>query len=425
MKIALLGSAPSSCGLAPFKNIDYQRWAHGKAEEVFHAHGHIPGDFEIWGCSPAAWAQVPRADRWFEVHRWEPGQAWFSPEYCRFLQAFPAGALYTGARIEDLPAATVYPIDAMEEKFSSYFMTSSLALMLALAIDTVEKIRHARRVYNDHAHLPMGERPNLLPPLVKFEELTAEDSGDIIGMWGVDMAATEEYGYQRPGCQFFILEAMRRGIKVYLPPESDLMRPMPVYGISEWDHNYIKMTSNARMLSGKAQEAQRVSAEAQVTLHRLEGEMSALNQFVHTWVSPYGMKHGMVISQDPGTGLGSGITQFDGRPVTRMTIGEPAVAPVMQAMAMDPAAAAAQEVVGRLRMAINEVGASPDASPQAALDMALHQAKVGREHTALLQRWAKPGEASIDTLARIMRAAVKKPAKASPSRSKMKSSRRR
>ena len=51
-------------------------------------------------------------------------------------------------------------------------------------------------------------------------------------------------------------EAMRRGIGVYLPPESDLMRPLPVYGISEWDHNYIKLTSRARELSAVAQRAQ-------------------------------------------------------------------------------------------------------------------------------------------------------------------------
>ena len=337
MKIALLGSAPSSCGLAPFKNIDYQRWAKGKAEQVFHAHGQIAGDFEIWGCSPAAWAQVPRADRWFEVHRWEPGQAWFSPEYCRFLQGFPAGALYTGARIDDLPAATVYPIDRMEEKFSSYFMTSSLALMLAMAIDTVEQVRAARRAKHSATAAPAA-----LPALVDPAELDKPDSDDIIGMWGVDMAATEEYGYQRPGCQFFILEAMRRGIKVYLPPESDLMRPMPVYGISEWDHNYIKMTSNARMLSGKAQDAQRMIQEAQVQVHRLEGEMAALNQFVHTWTSPYGMKHGMVISHEPGTGLGGGITSFDGRPLARM---EPAANPAMEAMATDPVGAEAPQAV--------------------------------------------------------------------------------
>jgi len=108
--------------------------------------------------------------------------------------------LYSGV-IPEIPNATIYPIDRIEEKFSSYFLTSSLALMAALAIDEIENIRKE-----------VGHNPD----------------DDVIGLWGVDMAAMEEYGYQRPGCQFFVLEALRRGIGVYVPPESDLMRPQPV-----------------------------------------------------------------------------------------------------------------------------------------------------------------------------------------------------
>src|SRR3990167_8706819 len=143
MKIALLGSAPSSVNRAPFKDSQYAAWVQGKIESMARAHGHVPGAFDIWGCSPAAWAQAPRATRWFEVHRWEPGQQWFSPEYCQFLRDFK-GPVYTGAEIAEIPNHVVYPIDEMEAKFSSYFMTSSLALMLALAIDTIEKVRAAR-----------------------------------------------------------------------------------------------------------------------------------------------------------------------------------------------------------------------------------------------------------------------------------------
>ena len=50
-KIALVGSAPSSIRLAPINDPDWQ----------------------IWGCSPGAYGVVgPRADVWFEMHRWEP-----------------------------------------------------------------------------------------------------------------------------------------------------------------------------------------------------------------------------------------------------------------------------------------------------------------------------------------------------------------
>jgi hypothetical protein len=111
-----------------------------------------------------------------------------------------------------------------------------------------------------------------------------------------------------------VLEAMRRGIGVYLPPESDLMRPMPVYGISEWDHNYIKLTSRARELNARAQRAGAAEGEAETS--PAAGRAARAQAFVSTWTSPYGMLPGMVIRQAEGTGLGSGITHFDGRPVS-------------------------------------------------------------------------------------------------------------
>lgn len=306
MKIALLGSAPSSIPRAPFKNSTYQDWAEGKAETTAVQHGQAEGDWELWGCSPGCWAVTPRATRWFEVHRWEPGQAWFSPEYCQFLRDFK-GIVYTGAPVPEIKNHVVYPIDHIEEKFSSYFLHSSLSLMAALAIDTIEKVRAAR--LNSTLELPFGVDP---------AELDKTDDDDVIGMWGVDMAAAEEWGHQRPGCHFFILEAMRRGIGIFLPPESDLMRPMPVYGISEWDHNYVKLTCRAREMNSKLASYRAQMTEGEKMALRLEGELAALHYFVNTWTSPYGMLPGMVIRQSPGTGLGSGITHYDGRPVERM-----------------------------------------------------------------------------------------------------------
>ena len=360
MKIAVLGSAGSSVRLAPFRNTAQDEWVEGRVQSAARAHGQVPGDFEIWGCSPACWAVIPRATRWFEVHRWEPGQPWFSPEYCDFLRNFK-GPVYTGGVVPEIANHVVYPIDRMEEKFASYFFTSSLALMLALAIDTIEQIRDARRLVKgvkDQISTGAAERAvngfNPLPYGIDPSELEKADSDDIIGMWGVDMAATEEYAYQRPGCQFFVLEAMRRGIAVYLPPESDLMRPMPVYGISEWDHNYIKLTSRARELNAKAAQLQAQLKDAEIQIAGSQGEMYALNHFVQTWTTPYGMQHGMVIRHVPGTGLGSGITHVDTRPVERMVLGkqpeEPAHAEVVRAMSgpVGDNAVAAADLAGKV-----------------------------------------------------------------------------
>jgi len=295
MKIAILGSAGSSVGKAPFINRTYEEWVQGRIKSVAVAHGQVGGDWDIWGCSPGCWAVIPRATRWFEVHRWEPGQTWFSPEYCQFLRDFK-GIVYTGGVVPEIPNHVVYPIDEIEEKFSSYNLTSSLALMMAMAIHEIEQHRESNK---DH-----------------------DPNEDVIGMWGVDMAAADEYAYQRPGCQNMVLEAMRRGIGVYLPPESDLMRPKPVYGISEWQHNYIKLTATARTLSTIGAQAQQELAQAQQKLAQIHGEQSALTAFVDTWTSPYGMEHGVVIRQTPGTGLGGGITHLDSRPIHLKPIAE-------------------------------------------------------------------------------------------------------
>lgn len=266
MKIALIGSAPSSVALAPYFDKSYAEFAQGK-QPTYPPAPFIDEAWEIWGCSPGAFGVVKRATRWFEVHRWEPGQPWFSPEYCQFLREF-SGQVYTGQPIAEIKNHVVYPVDLVEETFSPYFLTSSLSLMMALAILEIE-----------------GARKN---PDHDPEE-------DVIGFWGVDMAATEEYGYQRAGCQFFVVEALRRGIGVYVPPESDLLRPMPVYGICEWDHQYIKMTARAREFNQRKQNFEQQIAEATANLRFLQGASDDLNYTVNTWTSKYGLPAGRVI----------------------------------------------------------------------------------------------------------------------------------
>ena len=405
MKIAVLGSAGSSVQLAPFTNDNYRKWVEGKTESLARAHAQIHDEFEIWGCSPGCWAVIPRATRWFEVHRWEPGRAWFSPEYCQFLRDFK-GIVYTGAVVEEIPSHQVYPIDEMEEKFSSYFMTSSLALMTALAIDTIEKIRAARAAFRGTETTGAVVRElaaKMLPPGVDQAELDKEDKDDVIGMWGVDMAADEEYVYQRPGCQFFVIEAQRRGIGFYLPPESDLMRPKPVYGVSEWYHNYIKLTARARELSGRAGNLQKQIADSTNQLAATQGEQYALNYFVDTWTSPYGYEHGLVSRQAPGTGLGGGVTSVDTRPAKDFMSRAPAPT-VLEAMAQGPEVDLGRMMLARLGAYSKEVGFAAD--PKDLVERIFAESSVARRHSAMLQDFAKPQEASEATLQRVLEVAV-------------------
>lgn len=287
MKIALIGSAPSSVAQGPYRDKSYAQYLGGKPV-IQPPAPHLEEEWEIWACSPGAFGVVPRATRWFEVHRWEPGRVWFSPEYCQFLREFK-GPVYTGGVIPEIVNHVVYPIDRVEAEFTSYFLSSSLSLMLALAILEIQDLR-LREPEHDH-------------------------SQDVIGLWGVDMAATEEYFHQRSGCHFFLLEALKRGISVYVPPESDLLRPMPVYGISEWDHQYIKLTARAREINARLKQNQEQVQQLQNQIMGDVGALSDLDYMVKTWASPFnGIPHGMVIRLEPGTGLGGSVVRIDGKP---------------------------------------------------------------------------------------------------------------
>lgn len=305
MKIALIGSAPSSVALGPYRDQSFAQFQQGKVQ-AYPPAPYADESWEIWACSPGAFGVVERCTRFFELHRWEPGQPWFSPEYCQFLREF-RGPVYTGGPVEELANGVVYPIDEVEAEFSAYFLTSSLALMLALAILEIEAVRRSRKAA---AGLTLVGDITPTPALVEPRPaVTDSDADDVIGLWGVDMAATEEWASQRPGCHFFVLEALRRGIGVYVPPESDLLRPMPVYGISEWDHSYIKATARMRELNARKNDHQARLGEHSAGLQFLSGATDNMNYMIQTWFSPYGIPAGKVIRLDPDSpGLGGGVT---------------------------------------------------------------------------------------------------------------------
>ncbi len=195
-KIALLGAAPSSRKLAPFGD---PHW-------------------EIWACSPPNY-DCPRVDAWFELHSLDRkmGMQGNAP-YIEVLKGHPR--VYVAAPHPAFPNATVLNPHPLIEKYGTSnpytgqkhcdFFSSSLAWMMACAI---------------------------------------EQKPDKIGLWGIDMAAHEEYAFQRPGMKFFIREAHKLGIDVYCPPQSDLLMPMPLYGFKEQSPVWWKMRTRKEELN--------------------------------------------------------------------------------------------------------------------------------------------------------------------------------
>lgn len=235
MKIALLGSAPSSRMLAPFNDPDW----------------------EIWACSPGN-MDLPRFDVFFEIHGMDttlreaqyntiqPGNGITFVDFCKRQPK-----IYMQESRPEYPGSIKYPFEEMKDKFGRFFWNSSLSYMLAMAID---------------------RKP------------------DTIGLFGVDMSAAEEYHQQRPGCQFFIQRAEEAGIKIVVPFESDILEPAPPYGFREaspmwwkWNTRYRELAGKRQALQAQEAEAQRILAESRRQAAILEGAMSDVQYMCDTY----------------------------------------------------------------------------------------------------------------------------------------------
>jgi hypothetical protein len=172
LKIALIGTAPSSRHLAPY---------------------HDPS-WTIWACSPGNQNMIPRVDAWFELHgnlHW-PENAHYGKPYVEWLARLTI-PLYMQNQ-QYVTNAVSFPYEEMVKEFGRDFFTSSFAWMMAFAITKGAKE---------------------------------------IALFGIDMASRDEYILQRPGFYFFKHVAEQRGIKVWAPNESDIMQPPGLYGFSE------------------------------------------------------------------------------------------------------------------------------------------------------------------------------------------------
>lgn len=218
LKVALIGTAPSSRMLAPF---DDPSW-------------------KIWACSPGNMGVLPRVDEWFEIHGnllWPENKHYGEP-YINWLkqQTFPINM----QNQEFVPNAIPLPKAELVKEFGPYFFTSSFSWMMAMAMRKGAKE---------------------------------------IALYGIDMASRDEYILQRPGAYYFFTEANRRGIKMSAPHESDIMQPPGLYGFSEVTQYGRKVLARKAELDQRVRDlkSQRDGAAQQVTY--LEGALEDLDYF--------------------------------------------------------------------------------------------------------------------------------------------------
>lgn len=222
-------------------------------------------DWETWACSPGTY-HIPGIDKFFELHRWQPGVPWFSEGYVNYLKNFPGQVIMTEP-VDDIPGCTILDHKMLIEEFGPYFFTSSIAWMLAIAI---------------------------------------MNKPDKIALYGVDMAAQTEYKDQRLGCQYFCAIAKARGIEVGVPPESDLLRPAPLYGVCEQSHGWIKQTARNQELVMRATRLKEEIDAKNLELHFVNGCLDDQDWTLQSWFGAedtLGKKHCepvLVPALDPG-----------------------------------------------------------------------------------------------------------------------------
>jgi hypothetical protein len=194
--IAILGSHPATVMSAPFGD---------------------PG-WRILACSPhnVEQRQLPRVDEWFEVHDTieDPTRAF---GYLKAVSEMPfvwmrdqralASGLFKGAR--------AYP----EKELKG---TSTFQKLQGRAADGSPAVLKVEVPNHDGLFCPTMFTSSIAYMLAKAIVDCERDGIGHIGIWGVMQASETEYTYQRPGIQYFIHEAMKRGIKVIANRESCL-----------------------------------------------------------------------------------------------------------------------------------------------------------------------------------------------------------
>ncbi len=236
LKIAILGTAPSSVCDAPF---DDDSW-------------------EIWGCSTGP-TMLKRVTRWFEIHDLKR-KARQVPPYYKWLCETDV-PVYLDKADPKITTGIVGWQKAIIEKWSGDFSpdyvynTNSISWMICHALLEIE------------ANGGVGE----------------------IGVYGVDMAVgslcvgagASEYAHQRPSCEYWIGYARASGVPCHVPQQSDLLKSREMYGFDTDDNGmYYRFVARGEELNSRKRDiAQQLDIESKVS-ERAQGGVQVLTQLM-------------------------------------------------------------------------------------------------------------------------------------------------
>lgn len=230
-KVNIVGFAPH-WSKAPFEDEEAEVWCLNEFYDV------APNQIQS--------ARQQGRLRWFEIHIRESeyeGNPFLhsrnkSNEHAAKLAALGC-PVYMQRHWDDIPLSIPYPKDQVIAKFGRYF-TNSISWMIALAIQE------------------------------GFTE---------IGLYGVDMATTTEYGYERPSCEYMLGWVRALGIRLVMPPECDLLNATFLYGFEADKASFTRAKLDARKqeLRGRRHQIENEIERLRLMQHQLIGAEEDLN----------------------------------------------------------------------------------------------------------------------------------------------------
>jgi hypothetical protein len=223
---------------------------------------------------------MPRCDAFFEIHAFS--QIENEPTYQPYLGALKRlPKVYTQKVEPALPNSEAYPLERMAQRYGPYFFTSSFSYMIALAIEKLQE---------------------------------SGDAEKVLGFFGIDMSANEEYGLQRPGGHFFFMKACEAGIEVVCPHESDMLQPPGFYGYVELSPWWRKTRARQKEYEHYQGIAMTESRQANEKLMRTAGTCDDLQWNLNTWGALFGVDEIKRALNQPSLGAPNNGTTYQSPP---------------------------------------------------------------------------------------------------------------
>lgn len=219
--------------------------------------------WEIWGLNDLH-NSIKRWTRWFDIHTEENinedvklGRS--PPDKCGIGGlARLATPVYMQDKNPSVPNAVKFPLNEILDTFKNLtgrtYFTNSISYMLAFAL---------------------------------YEGIISGRQWEEIHVYGVDMAVGPEYIAQRPSCEYWIGLAEGMGIKMHIPPASDLNKTTFLYGFQEkvqkvWE---TKIDESLNGMQDRHNQIAQAVAANQRQQYQYEGAIGCMREFKKVWAN--------------------------------------------------------------------------------------------------------------------------------------------